>query len=273
MFKMIALTPLRKFRFPVHAECINPDVFQGKSVKEIASLTTWEGNKKKNLGALFKIEETSAETPDITINGDVTEVRRVGQGMKKGEIVINGNAGMHLGEKMAGGKITVNGNASGWTGSSMKKGLIEIHGDASDYLASPYRGSTNGMRGGKIVVDGDVGSDSCCYLRGGTIIVKGNAGPFLGFRISKGVIYVEKNAGSRLGASMTGGKIIVSGAVNELMPTFTVNAVKKKAKVDDTFKAEGPFYVFLGDLAEKGNGKLFISKANNPQLIKYDKFL
>jgi formylmethanofuran dehydrogenase subunit C len=55
MFKMIALTPLRKFRFPVHAECINPDVFQGKSVKEIASLTTWEGNKKKNLVALFKI--------------------------------------------------------------------------------------------------------------------------------------------------------------------------------------------------------------------------
>ena len=270
---MIVLTPLRKFQFPVHAECINPDVFQGKSVKEIASLTAWEGNRKKKLGDLFKIEETPAETPDITINGDASEVRRVGEGMKNGEIVINGNAGMHLGEKMTGGKITVNGDASGWTGSSMKKGLIEIHGNASDYLASPYRGSTNGMRGGKIIVDGNVGSDSGCYLRGGTIIVKGNAGPFLGFHVSKGVIYVQKNAGNRLGASMTGGKIIVSGAVDELMPTFTVDAVKKKAKVDDTFKAEGPFYVFLGDLAENGNGKLFISKANNPRLTKYDKFL
>ncbi len=31
--------------------------------------------------------------------------------MKTGEIVINGNAGMHLGEKMLGGKITVNGDA------------------------------------------------------------------------------------------------------------------------------------------------------------------
>ena len=76
------------------------------------------------------------------------------------------------------------------------------------------------------------------------------------------------------GASMTGGKIIVSGAVDELMPTFTVNAVKKKVKVDDTFKAEGPFYVFLGDLAEHGTGKLFVSKPANPQLSTiYDKYL
>jgi formylmethanofuran dehydrogenase subunit C len=270
---MIVLTPLRKFQFPVHAECINPDVFKAKSVKAIIALTVWEGNRKKKLGNLFKIEETSAELPDITINGDVAEVRRVGQGMKNGEIVINGNAGMHLGEKMAGGKITVNGNASGWTGSSMKNGLIEIHGDASDYLASPYRGSTDGMRGGTIIVDGSVGSDSGCYLRGGTIIINGNAGPFLGFHISKGVIYVAKNAGGRLGASMTGGKIVVSGVVDELMPTFTVDRVKGKVKVTTNFKAEGPFYVFLGDLAEHGTGKLFVSKTNNPQLNIYEKFL
>jgi formylmethanofuran dehydrogenase subunit C len=271
---MIVLTPLKKFQFPIQAENINPDVFQGKSVKEIASLPVWEGNKQKKLGDLFKIEEIAAEAPDITINGDASEVRRVGQGMKTGEIVINGNAGMHLGEKMAGGKITVNGNASGWTGSSMKKGLIEIHGDAGDYLASPYRGSSEGMRGGKIVVDGNVGSDSGCYLRGGVIIVKGNSGPFLGFHISKGAIYVEKNVGPRLGANMSGGKIIVSGIVEHLMPTFTVDRVKKKAKVDDTLKVEGPFYVFLGDLAEHGNGKLFLSKPSNPQLGPvYDKYL
>jgi formylmethanofuran dehydrogenase subunit C len=271
---MIVLTPLKKFQFPIQAENINPDVFQGKSVKEIASLPVWEGNKQKKLSDLFKIEETPAETPNITINGDASEVRRVGQGMKTGEIVVNGDAGMHLGEKMAGGKITVNGNAAGWTGSSMKKGLIEIHGDASDYLASPYRGSSEGMRGGKIVVDGNVGSDSGCYLRGGVIIIKGSSGPFLGFHMSKGSIYVEKNSGPRLGANMNGGKIIVSGVVGDLMPTFTVNNVKKKAKVDDTLKVEGPFYVFLGDLAEHGNGKLFISKLSNPHFGPvYDKYL
>ena len=177
---MITLTPLKQFTFPISAECINPDMFQGKDTAEIAKLPVFEGNKKKKLGELFKIQEDGAESPSITINGDVSEVRRIGAGMKNGEIVINGNAGMHLGEKMSGGKITVNGDACQWAGASMKKGLIEIHGNAGDYLGSPYRGSTEGMKGGKIVVDGDVGSDSGAYLRGGLIKIKGsNVGMFL----------------------------------------------------------------------------------------------
>lgn len=271
---MIVLTPLRKFTFPVNAECINPDVFQGKDTAEIANLPVFEGNKQKKLSDLFKIEEDDAETPSITINGDVSEVRKIGMGMKNGEILINGNAGMHLGEKMSGGKITVNGDAAQWAGSSMKKGLIEIHGNAGDYLASPYRGSTDGMKGGKIVVDGDVGSDSGAYLHGGLIKIKGNnTGQFLGFHMYDGVIHVEKNASTRTGANMTGGKIVVMGYVEELMPTFTIDSVKPKVKIDDTESAAGPFYVFLGDLAEKGKGKIFVSKANNPHLKTYEKFL
>ena len=270
---MITLTPLKQFKYPVHAECITPETFQGKTAAEIAKLPLIEGNKPKQLGDLFKIEESPAEAPNITINGDASEVRHIGQGMKTGEIIVNGNAGMHLGEKMAGGKITVNGDVGGWAGSAMKKGLIEIHGNASDYLASPYRGISEGMKGGKIIVDGNVGSDSGCYLRGGLIKIKGNAGPFLGFHISDGTIHVEKNAAARLGANMVGGKIVVSGAADELLPTFTVDAVKPKVKIDETEFAQGPFYVFLGDLAENGTGKLFISKTNNPQLKPYEKFL
>lgn len=271
---MIVLTPLKKFTFPVNAECINPDVFQGKDTAEIANLLVFEGNKQRKLSTLFRIEEDNASTPSITINGDISEVRRIGMGMKNGEILINGNVGMHLGEKMGGGRIIVNGDTAQWAGGSMKKGLIEIHGNAGDYLASPYRGSTEGMKGGKIVVDGDVGNDSGAYLRGGLIKIKGNnIGQFLGFHMSDGVIHVEKNASTRLGANMTGGKIIVSGYVEELMPSFTIDGVKAKVKVDETESAAGPFYVFLGDLAEKGVGKLFISKVNNPHLKTYEKFL
>jgi formylmethanofuran dehydrogenase subunit C len=270
---MIVLTPLKKFQFPVYAECINPDVFQGKDTAEIAELSVYEGNKQKKLSDLFKIEEDEAETPTITINGDVGEVRRIGMGMKNGEILINGNAGMHLGEKMKGGKITVNGDVGGWAGGAMKNGLIEIHGNAGDYLASPYRGNSDGMRGGKIIVDGNVGSDSGCYMHGGLIKIKGSTGQFLGFHMYDGVIKVEKNAATRIGANMTGGKIVVSGLLEEVMPTFTIDNVKPKVKIDDTETAAGPFYVFLGDLAEKGTGKLFVSKANNPHLSTYEKFL
>jgi formylmethanofuran dehydrogenase subunit C len=270
---MIVLTPLKKFTFPIQAECINPEVFQGKKASEIAELPVYEGNKPKTLGDLFQITETPAETPNIQIDGDAGEVRRIGSGMKNGEIVINGNAGMHLGEKMAGGKIIVYGDVGQWAGSDLKKGTIEIHGNAGDYLASPYRGSSTGMKGGLIIVDGNVGSDSGCYLHGGLIVIKGNAGPFLGFHMSDGTIQVQKNSASRLGASMTGGKIVVLGQLDDIMPTFTIDSVKPKVKISDTESANGPFYVFLGDLAENGTGKLFLSKANNPKLKSYEKFL
>src|SRR5674476_492711 len=98
---MIVLTPLRKFTFPVNAECINPDIFQGKDTSEIANLELFEGNKPKKLSDLFKIEKENAASPTITINGDISEVRKIGTGMKTGEILINGNVGMHMGEKMA----------------------------------------------------------------------------------------------------------------------------------------------------------------------------
>jgi formylmethanofuran dehydrogenase subunit C len=189
---MITLTVLKQLTFPVIAECVTPAVFQGKTVDEITALPLWEGNKQKKIGDIFKIEQTPGETPSITINGDASEVRRVGSGMKQGEIVVNGNIGMHLGEKMSGGKITVNGNAGQWAGAEMKGGLIEIHGNANDYLASPYRGSDMGMRGGKIIVDGNVGSDSACYMKGGVIKIRGDSGPFLGFRMSEGAVHVEK---------------------------------------------------------------------------------
>ncbi len=271
---MITLTPLKQFKYPIVAECITPESFQGKTAEEIAKLTVHEGNTQTTLDQLFKIEESPVESPSITINGDVSEVRRIGQGMKTGEIVINGNAGNHLGEKMKGGKITVNGNAGGWLGSVMKKGLIEVHGSAGDYVASPYRGVSEGMKGGKIVIDGDIGSDCACYVRGGLIKIKGSAGPFLGFHMSDGTIHVEKNAGPRLGANMVGGKIIIGGQVDYMLPSFTVDGTKAKQKIDDTETAQGPFYVFLGDLAEKGTGKLFISKPKNPQLGPvYDKYL
>jgi formylmethanofuran dehydrogenase subunit C len=270
---MIILTPLKPFRYPIYAENINPDIFQGKSLKEISELPIFEGNKKKELVKLFKIEESPEESTNITINGDASEVRKIGTGMKNGEIVINGNVGMHLGEKMLGGKITVNGSAGSWLGSAMKKGLIEVHGNAADYVASPYRGTTEGMKGGKIIIDGNVGSDSGCYVRGGVIKIKGNAGPFLGFHMSSGTIYVEQKAGTRLGANMTGGKIVVSGYVEEIMPTFTIDNTKAKVKIDENESAQGPFYIFLGDLAENGTGKLFISKNSNTHLKTYEKYL
>jgi formylmethanofuran dehydrogenase subunit C len=269
---MITLTPLRAFDVPIQAPCITPENFAGKTPAEIAQFPITEGNRNVTLGDLFKIEESPEATPNITLNGDFSKVKRIGQAMKSGEIVINGNAGMHTGERMAGGKITINGNAGGWTGSEMKKGTIEIHGDAGDYTASPYRGNDLGMKGGLITIDGNVGTDVGCYLKGGIIKIKGSAGRFLGYHMSEGAIYIEKDTDVRAGACMTGGKIVIAGKM-EILPSFTIDSVKPKVKVDAETSVAGPFYVFLGDLSEHGTGKIFASKVNNPAFKFYEKYL
>ena len=273
MFNVIILTPIKKTQYPIIAQCISPNVFQEKTLEQINNLPIWIGNKRRILSDLFKIEKTTENSPSIIINGDVSQVRRIGWGMTQGEIVVNGSAGMHLGKKMSGGKILVDGNVEGWAGSEMKGGLLEIKGDAGDYLGSPYRGSTIGMRKGKIVVHGNVGSDVAVHMKSGLIKIHGNAGPFMGFRMAGGVIHIQKDAGTRLGACMTGGKIVVSGVLEDMLPTFSIELIKGKVKIESGDKAVGPFFVFLGDLAENGRGKLFISKEKNPQLSQYERFL
>ncbi len=270
---MINLYPLKEFRFPITAECITPDIFQSKTSEEIRELKVWEGNRQKKLRELFKVEENKKDETTIAIHGDVNEVRRIGACMTSGEMVIRGSVGMHLGEEMEGGKITVHGNVGGWAGSMMKGGTIEIHGNVSDYMGAPYRGSGRGMRGGKIIVYGNVGNEAGAYMRKGTIKVYGNVGQFAGLRMRKGTIYVQKDSAGRAGACMTGGKIVVGGFLESVLPTFTIESVKKKVKIEENERVEGPFYLFLGDLTENGKGKLYVFKEKNVHLTYYERLL
>ena len=273
---MINLYAKREFTLSIFAECITPDNFQGKTIEEIEALKVWEGNKEKKLGELFKVEKIKKEEekkPIITIYGDLSKIRKIGAEMTTGEIVIHGNVGMYLGQEMKGGKITVRGNAAGWVGTMIKGGTIEIFGNAGDYLGAPYRGSTQGMRGGKIIVHGNVGNEAGAHMRKGIIKIYGAAGQFTGLRMRNGTIYVKENCGGRVGACMTGGKIVVGGYLESVMPTFTIDSIKKKVKIEENEKIEGPFYLFIGDLTENGEGKLYVSKEKNPQLSHYEKLL
>lgn len=270
---MISLYPLTEFKLPIIAECISPDVFQNKKREEIEDLKVWEGNKQKTLKELFRVDETKPDESSIVIHGDVNKVRRVGALMTGGQIVINGNVGMHLGEEMRGGKITVNGNVGGWAGSMMKGGEIEIHGNASDYLGAPYRGCSEGIRGGRITVYGNAGNEAGAHMKKGTLKIYGDAGQFAGFRMSDGTIYVQKGCKARTGACMVSGKIIVGGLLESILPTFTIDSIKAKVKIEEGETAEGPFYVFLGDITEHGDGKLFVSKDRNQHLSSYEKLL
>jgi formylmethanofuran dehydrogenase subunit C len=274
---MISMLPLRDFRFPILAQFISPDTFQGKTLPEIEALQVWEGNKQKKLSELFKLdevnEENQTESVAIQVFGDVSKVRRIGSGMKSGEITINGDAGMHLGEEMKGGKITVHGNAGGWVGSMMKGGSIEVRGNAGDYLGAPYRGCPKGMQGGMVVIHGNVGNEAGAHMKKGTIKIYGGAGQFLGFRMVDGTIYAKGDCEGRAGACMVGGKIVIGGHLESILPSFTIDSIRPRVKIEESEVAEGPLYVFLGDLTENGNGKLYVSKDKNPHLSYCEKFL
>ena len=71
---------------------------------------------------------------------------------------------------------------------------------------------------------------------------------------------------------MTGGKIVIGGNVPSVLPTFSIDSVKPKVKVNGE-EAAGPFYLFMGDRTEEGDGKLYISQNSNPHLKFYEQYL
>ena len=269
---MVTLTPKYVSKYPIEGRSITPDIFAGKSIKEISELEAWEGNRKLTLADLFEIKDDVDSKDMIKIVGNASKVRNIGAKMTAGKILVDGEAGWHLGEDMRGGSIVVTGNAGSWAGSEMKDGTIEIKGNAGDYIGSAYRGSDKGMKGGTIIIHGNAGNEIGNNMRGGLIKVMGNVGIFAGVHMHDGTIYIQGESARRAGGHMTKGKIILSGKTEAVLPSFSIEQIKKSVKVAGE-KIVGPFYVFEGDMAADGKGKLFISTANNPQLSSYEKYL
>jgi len=242
---------------------------------EIEKLPLWEGNKQRTLGELFEIEGEAtgeAENLRIYVHGDARKVTRIGAGMSVGEIIVHRDVGIHLGEEMNGGKITVGGNADSWLGAMMKGGMIEVKGNAGDYVGAAYRGSVKGMRGGTIIIYGNAGNELGCFMRKGLIKVYGNTAQFSGIHMKNGTILIVGNSEGRAGAEMTGGKIVIHGKIKEVLPTFTIDSVKAKVKANGD-EVAGPFYLFVGDKAENGEGKLYVAQSSNPHLKFYEQYL
>ena len=128
--------------FPLEAEAITPDNLAGKTAAQIKKLELFYGNETVNLGDFFDVSGKSTNIKDTTIiiDGDLSNVKRIGEKMTDGEIIINGDVGMHVGNQMKGGKIIVNGNAGDWAGAMLKGGKLEITGDAGNYIGAAYRG-------------------------------------------------------------------------------------------------------------------------------------
>lgn len=258
--KEILLKPKELPDVGLVTETIKPDMFAGKSIKEIAALEIFCGNQLSKLGDFFEVSgETASDASDIriVIEGDASKIKMVGKGMKAGEIEIEGDAGMYVGSEMRGGKITVEGNADSFAGQKMRGGELIIKGNAGDYLGASYRGDWRGMKGGEILVEGNAGTEVGLFMVGGKITIRGNCGTFAGVHMKKGLIIIEGSASSRAGGEMTGGSIVIMGDT-EILPSFTPEKKEKNIEIDGE-KLKGTFQIYSGDHAERNaKGALYI---------------
>ncbi|MBN1799988.1 MAG: formylmethanofuran dehydrogenase subunit C [Candidatus Lokiarchaeota archaeon] len=261
----IKLKLTKKLEFPLEADTITPDNFAGKSTDEIKKLTVYYGNQKATIGDYFSVTGKGGDLNGtrIIIDGDLSNVKRIGEKMMGGEIVVNGNVGMHLGSQMSGGKILVNGNADDWAGAMMEGGELEITGDAGNYVGAAYRGHWKGMKNGVIKVKGKVGHESMSWVNGSKpakrfpTLICGGAGNFLGVHGHGGTIIVEGDCIRCTGADQVRGTIIVKGKVLKMLPSYKKIGEVNEIELMNGDKIKGKFIEYSGDHSvEKNHSKM-----------------
>jgi len=202
---------------PLEADAIAPERLEGMTPDQISAVALQYGNQRAQIGDFFKVEGTC--NGEIRVAGDASRVKRMGSGMTRGKIVVEGDAGMHLGAGMAGGEIRVQGDAGEWLGAEMSGGRITVTGNAGHMVGSALRGTRKGVEGGEIIVHGNAGNEVGSGMRRGLIAIGGDSGDFTGVNMLAGTVVVLGRLGWRTGAGMKRGTI-VSAQPAELLPTF-----------------------------------------------------
>jgi len=251
--------------FPLEAETISPDRFAGKSETEIKNLIVYHGNEEKTIGNFFDVSGKGEDISEIkiSIEGNLSKVKRIGEKMTGGEIIINGEVGMHVGNHMSGGRILVNGNADDWAGAMLNGGELEITGDAGHYVGAAYRGFWKGMQNGKIKVQGKIGDEALTWVNGSKpakrfpTLICGSAGSFLGIHGHGGTIIVEGDCDRCIGADQVRGTIVVKGKVSRILPSYKRIGEVQEIELMNGDKITGKYIEYSGDHSvEKNHSKI-----------------
>src|SRR3954452_9575218 len=102
---------------PLEAEVLSPDRLSGASREEIAALPVWHGNERTRVGEFFDV---SGAGEDVRLEGDLSRVKIVLDGITAGRLMVAGDVGMHAGAGMRAGALHVDGAAGDWAGAGMR---------------------------------------------------------------------------------------------------------------------------------------------------------
>jgi formylmethanofuran dehydrogenase subunit C len=250
---------------------LEPEALAGKNRAEVEALELRAGNRRLRLDALFEVG--TGEGRRLVIRDSSARLIRVGEGLRGGEIHVEGDCGALAGAGMRAGRLTIAGSAGEFAGSAMRGGVIEIRGNAGDFLGGARAGDTQGMRGGAIVVRGSAGDRVGDRMRRGLILIGGDAGDCCASRMLAGTILVKGRIGASPGLALRRGSLVLARAPGAIPATFQdsgEHAFAFLSLLERQLRTEGaPFADFVplprrlrrysGDLAAGGFGEILVA--------------
>ncbi len=199
---------------------LQPLALAEMSEAAVAALPLFHGHDRTTIGDWFSLSASTADTPTLTLQGDLQRIDRIGCQMTTGLLQVDGNAGDDLGAGLQGGLLRTTGSAGLRAGCEMQGGLLDVGGDVGDFAASAQPGSMDGMRGGVFIVRGSAGTRLADRMRRGSLLVFGNVGDFAASRLVAGTLAIGGTAGTHLGHGMRRGSLLCAGTAPALGPTF-----------------------------------------------------
>lgn len=203
---------------PVDMSPLTPDALAGMRRADIESLSLCAGTKTLRVAELFDVEGDG--TANIVIRRSSPRLVRVGAGMTRGRITVEGEVGMYAGAEMRGGSMMVSGDAGALAGCAMHGGLLHIRGSVGDFAAAALPGARRGMDGGTMIIEGDAGDRVADRMRRGLMLIGGDAGDYCGARMLAGTIVVRGTVGAGAGAGMQRGTLLLA-KMPPLLGTFS----------------------------------------------------
>lgn len=220
------------------------------------------------LGHLFRTSGSAADGA-IECRGHFARVHSVGAGMTAGRMLVQGSVGRHAAEGMTGGRFEVSGDAGDWLAAEMAGGLVWVAGNAGDNVGGGLPGSDHGLRGGLVVVAGDVGCLAGARMRRGLLAVGGSCGEAAAFELRSGLIVVGGRAGRHPGLGMRRGSLVFLadrpavpacfGRGTALPPSYLGLLIHRleRAGVRPASPLPSRWRQWHGDLLEGGRGEIF----------------
>ncbi len=207
---MLLLQRTRNYFGAIDGSSIRPDVFVGLSLEQINATVLSTESGDVALSNVFELSsDHMASEPSLVIAGDCETIDGLGSQMQNGTMCILGDVGDNTGKCMGGGSLVVSGNARDHLGAGMTDGFIYLFGNCRNGLASPLAGKKSGMRGGDILISGNVGDRACERMRRGTVFVAGDAGDYCAPQLIAGTLVVMGNLGCQWAGGMRRGSLIL----------------------------------------------------------------